>query len=147
MLVKDVFKYTNDSIFCSLLMGLKVLNSGVIAALQEKDVTFLGPKNILASLQSLAESDENKFIELYDDALSTGVITVSNSEMTLKLKEITVDFAEKSIDDVLHVSCEHANTYRTLGIFLRNFCHDLEKERASSHIRKGNNEEEPIVMI
>jgi hypothetical protein len=124
---------------------VQVLNVGVIAALQELDVTFLEPKIILASIQSLAETEEN-FINLYDDALSSSVIDVSDDEMTCKLKEITVDFTENSILKILHVSCEYANTYEELGTFLRDFCHGLEKEKASSYILKGSYKEEIIVV-
>ena len=142
--MKDVFRYTTDSIFCSLLLRLQVLNVGVIASLQDLHVTFLEPKIILASINSLAETEEN-FINLYDDALSSSIIDVSDDEMTCKLKEITVDFAENSILKILHVSCEYANTYGELGTFLRNFCHGLEKEKASSFILKGSHELEIIV--
>ena len=101
-------------------------------------MTFLSSDIVLGSIQSHAESDEEKFIKLYDGALSSGIIGVSDNEMTCKLKEIAVNFKEENIVKILHVSCEHANTYKALGIFLRNFCYGLEKEKASSYILKGS---------
>ena len=120
-------------------MSLKVLNNDVIASLLELQVTFLTSEAILGSIQSHAVSDEEKFINLYDGALSAGIINVWDNEMTCKLKEITVDFKEKNIIKILHVSCEHAETYETLGLFLCDFCYGLEKEKASSYILHGNN--------
>ena len=79
-----------------------------------------------------------KFLKLYDDALSTEVIQVSDCVMTLKLKEITINFSEESISEIIHVSCEYASTYKYLGIFLRDFCYGLEKEKTPLYIHKGS---------
>jgi len=135
--VKDVFKYSTDAIFVTLLLELNILYLDVTVALQELEVTFLDVETIITSLQSLSKGNEEKFIALYAEALSLSLIDVLDYRMLCKLKELTSDFSEESTIKILRISCESVDTFKGMGKFLRDFCNGLETEKASSYILKG----------
>ena len=139
VLVKKTFKFADDTIFNSLLLQLNFLNVEVAVALQELHVNLLDTGTILHCLQSLAKSNENRFIKLYSEALTQNLIEVQDDEMIRKLKEISSDFTEKGIVNLLRKSCETANSYKRMGEIFREYCCSLDKEKASTYISKGRN--------
>ena len=137
--VKKTFKYTDDTKFKSLLMQVKILDVNVFAALYELHATFLDTEYVFLCLQSLANNDEQCFIELYSDALSQSVIEVQDNEMILKLREITAGFTETNIVKILRVSCESANNYKRMAKIFREYCHGLDEDKSLLYISEGSN--------
>ncbi len=148
VLVKKSFKFSDDTIFKSLLLQLKVLNVEVAVALQELRVSFLDTGTIILCLQSLAKTDEIRFVKLYSEALTQNLIEVQeDDEVIWKLKEISASFTEKNIVRLLRASCEFADTYKRMGEIFREYCHGLDKEKASIYISKGRNKEQLQIIL
>jgi hypothetical protein len=110
----------------------------MISGLQESGCRY--KLNGSTVLQLVHESDKVNFYKNFDDALSEGIIYITDDLMVSKMKEIVAQngrYTSSDIIDFLQSACEHADTFRNCGEFLNLYCAGMKDTQCVELITEG----------
>lgn len=124
--------------FINFLVKSEVINSQMIAGLQDEGFDFGSSSLILDILYNQSENKQ-KFIAVYQEALDNTLFSVKDSGLIVKLADITQrsQFSRGDIVHLLKVSCSHSETLKCCGQLLACFCKEIMESQALFYIVEG----------
>jgi hypothetical protein len=124
--------------FINFLVKSRVINSQMIAGLQDQGFDFGSSAIILNILYDQSENNQ-QFLKIYSDALDQTLFSVKDLGMILKLVDITQrsQFSRENVVYLLRVSCSHTETLKHCGQLLHSFCMEMVESQAIFYITQG----------